>query len=216
VKRKPNRNFLVFGFDYLMMLVLAAICNIDIWGQAAHEVLGLAIAVVFCVHIVLNRKWVAAMLRRLNKPNLPPVEQPSITGHRPERPRPKVATPGRDFWIDVALVVSFLASVASGIASSRVLFGRGNDGVWQAVHLVFVVLALTLTGVHLGRHWNWVKGVATKLRRRATPVTFWLVTAVALLALFGVGGILAPGVIAVIAVVTVIVRTRLSKTRKVS
>jgi hypothetical protein len=198
-RRKPNRNSLILGFDCLMALAVAATCNAHIWGLAVHEVLGLVIPVVVCVHVVVNRKWAVAMLRKLGP-------RPAATDGPASGQRKKGAAPSWDFWIDVALVVSFLGLVASGVVGSRVLFGWGGDPVWQSVHLSFAAASLALAGVHLGRHWNWVKGVAGKLRRRAAPVVFWLVLGVASLALVSFGGVWAPGFIAVIAVATVALR----------
>ncbi|MDR3070479.1 MAG: DUF4405 domain-containing protein [Propionibacteriaceae bacterium] len=205
-KRKPNRNFLVLGFDFLMLLAVVATCNVHFWGLAAHEVLGLAISAVFCVHIMLSRKQIAVMIRKLARPNPPQGAPSTVGGPTLDLPRRKAATRRWDFRIDAALAFSFAATVVSGIASSRVLFGWGGDSIWLEVHQAGAGLSLALTGVHLGRNWNWVKAVAVKLRRQAAPAAFWLAVSVASLAILVFGGVGMPVYTVAFAAATVSVR----------
>jgi hypothetical protein len=60
--------------------------------------------------------------------------------------------------------------------------------------------------VHLGRHWNWIKGVTIRLHRQAIPIVFWTLVVVACLAVVSFGGVWVPAYITVITAATVRLR----------
>ncbi len=119
--------------DVAMAIVLLAIMTTALVQEMPHEYLGIAIFVLMVVHIVLNRKWLAAALRgRLGIQYAPHIV------------------------LIVALVVCFVGMVASSLVLSKFAFGflpAMPGASWaRRVHMLFSYWMFVLTFAHMGLH----------------------------------------------------------------
>jgi hypothetical protein len=54
-------------FDVILLVLFAVMCNTNSTGTLTHEVLGLVYVALIAVHLILNRKWVAVLLKGKNE-----------------------------------------------------------------------------------------------------------------------------------------------------
>lgn len=119
--------------DLAMVIVLSLLFRKNTLGMAFHEIAGLIILAVFIFHVVLNRKWVAAITSHL------------FTARATIR--------AKICWlIDAVLAVCFVLIGLSGILMSKVVFHFNVAGNWKTLHYFCAALALILAGAHLGMH----------------------------------------------------------------
>jgi protein-S-isoprenylcysteine O-methyltransferase Ste14 len=54
---------LKLSLDIVLLVMFAVMCNTNATGTLAHEVLGLVYVALIAVHLILNRKWLAALFK---------------------------------------------------------------------------------------------------------------------------------------------------------
>lgn len=127
-------------------------------GLTWHEWIGVALVVLFAVHVVLHADWVVRITKRMFQ-RLPARE--------------------RVTWIiDAVLFVSMTFVLVSGILISReampfVGWTPGNDRFWTEMHTTFASLVVFAVAAHMALGWKWVTTVIRRIfrRRRRTAVT---------------------------------------------
>lgn len=129
---KGNRAIKI-AVDVAMAIVLLAIMTTALVQEMPHEYLGIAMFVLMVVHVVLNRKWLAAALRgKLGA---------RYTLH---------------IVLIVALVACFVGMVASSLVLSKYAFGflpAMPGASWaRRVHMLFSYWMFVLTFAHMGLH----------------------------------------------------------------
>lgn len=164
--------------DIVMCLALVLLYKAKVLTLTYHEVMGCAILLVFLVHVLLNRKWVASVGKKLFSPSTP-------------------ARTKFSYWMTVALVVCFLAIIITGVFFSKIVF-KGLFGpdyepakIWRTLHLWFSAVSLVLVGVHVGLYWDMVRGFFKKYVT-LPATTAKVVSYVALAAVVVWGGISIP------------------------
>ena len=119
--------------DLLMIVVIATLYHKNVISLMYHEVVGLVLGLLFVLHLFFNRKWVAGVLK--NRANL--------SG------RVRALA-----WVDILLVVSWLAATITGVLISRKVFQIELEGMWIPLHFFSSAVALLLTAVHIAMHRN--------------------------------------------------------------
>ena len=162
--------------DAAMTVVLLLLMGYSSIGEEAHEWLGIGMTVLFVLHHILNRKWIAALFRG------------RYTAYR-------VLQTLLACVIFVGLVLSactgimlskhvfrFL-SMETGMADARELHLR--SGYWN-----FILLSL-----HLGLHWIMIIGVIGKRCQNKSGLLKWLALLLAAgIAAYGIHALLARNV----------------------
>ena len=152
--------------DVLMMIVLALMYSKRALGMGFHEIGGLILIGVFLIHKGLNFSWIRRVTVKLAKAD------------------------GRTrlMWIvDALMLVAFLLIGLSGILISKVAFPSlaVQGGSWKVIHYSASAVALILVGVHLGLHYNYLKGIFS--RRIKLPKLVAVALTVVIMAYGGYG-----------------------------
>ena len=130
------------ALDIALALVLVAVMTTALVQEAPHEWLGVALFVLMTAHIVLNRKWLAAVFR---------------------------GRYGALRVLQVVMLVGLVACVVGQIASSLVLskhaFGflpaLPGAGWARRVHMLCSYWAFALAFAHAGLHMRTPKGMSS-------------------------------------------------------
>ena len=130
------------ALDIALALVLVAVMTTALVQEAPHEWLGVALFVLMTAHIVLNRKWLAAVFR---------------------------GRYGALRVLQVVMLVGLVACVVGQIASSLVLskhaFGflpaLPGAGWARRVHMLCSYWAFVLAFAHAGLHMRTPKGMSS-------------------------------------------------------
>jgi len=135
-----KKNTVKIILDSVMAFVLMFMYKKGVLGLGFHEIAGIAVCLLFIIHILLNRKWVAAATKALFSKE--------TTG--------KVRA---CYIVDLLIALSFLGLLVTGLGISKIVFKQiaflGNAG--NPFHFFFGGLSLILLGIHLGLHWDWIK-----------------------------------------------------------
>lgn len=122
----------------LMILCILIVMDYHFIDNAIHEILGLFIVMLFFIHNALNRQWYTAigkvkmdLLRILN----------TITNL-------------------LLLVMTFLVSVTGVLISQTVFssFSLSDNLLAHQLHILSAYLGFILSAIHLGFHWNALRG----------------------------------------------------------
>jgi hypothetical protein len=118
--------------DIILLLLFGVMCNTGVTGTQFHEVAGLAYAALIGLHLVLNRKWIAAAVKR------------KLRGRR-------------SAWmsvVNIALLVDMIVILATGIRVSHYIFPaavKASSAV-LVVHAICGVVAAVLVLTHVLLH----------------------------------------------------------------
>ncbi|QQO07877.1 DUF4405 domain-containing protein [Breznakiella homolactica] len=163
-----NTNLKKILFDLVLVVLLVMVYSVSATGLIFHEIAGLVIFALFGVHLFYNRRWIVQAGKRIFDKNF--------------SSRQRLL-----YVVDLLLLVSFLVCRVSGVLISKVLFGLEGAMAWKAAHMLSAMLALVLTGVHLGLHWKMI--LHTLKTRFPMPVAARRILAGGLLALVMVSGV---------------------------
>jgi hypothetical protein len=120
-------------------------------GAAVHEWLCVAVIVPLLFHVIVNWDQTLAVLRRFA-----------------ERLR---ATPKVNLLVDVALFVTAVTVMLSGLLISRSVAGAFDvvivpSSLWVSTHSWAADATILLLLVHFALHWRWIVNTAGRIRRR--------------------------------------------------
>ncbi len=137
--KRLRKNGWKFLLDIVMMFLLALMYNKRVLGMSFHEIGGLALAGLFIIHKLSNRRWIKAVTSGL------------ISTHTPVRQKV--------YWVlDLLLLLCFAYIIFSGIMISKVVFpGIEGNSSYKLGHYAVAALVLALTGIHAGLHFGWIK-----------------------------------------------------------
>jgi Na+/H+-dicarboxylate symporter len=133
--------------DLGMFVGLLAAFNPAWTGMALHEWLSVALIVPLLLHLIINWEWTVRVLNTFAE---------------------RLFHASRlNLLVDVALFVSAVAVMLSGLVVSSVISGvfgvaNGASALWVAVHSVSADAAVALLLLHLGLHWRWILNVSRK------------------------------------------------------
>jgi len=123
------------ALDCVLLAICATIFSKNVISLMYHEVVGLVLFLLFAVHIAFNRKWLAAL---------------QGAKRRSGRARATVV-------VNLLLILSWAGVLVTGILVSKKLFPFQISSL-NPLHFFFSALALVMTGVHFGLHWNYFWG----------------------------------------------------------
>lgn len=147
-----SRTAFALWLDVLLLLLFLLIQSPRITGVAAHEIIGIAIAVPLLVHMLLSWHWIISKARRL-------FANGSV--------RTRI-----NYAINVGLFLAMVLVIVSGIMVSRVVLPWAGmptiyDGDWFELHDSTSNVLFVAIGLHLAMNWGWVLAA---LRQRAFTV----------------------------------------------
>ena len=118
--------------DIILLFLFGILCNTGVTGTAFHEIAGLAYIALIIVHLVLNRKWVAALFKG------------KLHG------RKSVVTAAEN----AALLVNLLVILITGIRVSHFLFPAAvkAGSLFIIAHIIGGVVAAGLVLTHILLH----------------------------------------------------------------
>lgn len=122
-------------FDCVLIAICATLFSKNVISLMYHEVVGLVLLILFIVHVVFNRKWVSRVFSGKMK-----------TG------KSKVA-----LVVNALLVLSWICVMVTGVLVSKKLFPFQISSL-NPLHFFSAALALVMTGIHFGLHWNYFWG----------------------------------------------------------
>ena len=123
------------GLDCVLIAICATLFSKNVISLMYHEVVGLVLLLLFVVHVIFNRKWVSRVFSGKLK-----------TG------RLKVT-----LVVNALLVLSWLCVMVTGVLVSKKLFPFQISSL-NPLHFFSAALALVMTGIHFGLHWNYFWG----------------------------------------------------------
>ncbi|MFX3625006.1 MAG: DUF4405 domain-containing protein [Ectobacillus sp.] len=146
-----RKTYVKFGLDILMAITFVLLFNKRVLGGLTfHEIAGLALAVAFLTHILLNINWVKQVTLRLFDRKLP----------------------GKTrfcYLLNLLLLIAMAIIMVSGIVVSRVVFPNlniGSERWFETVHISLSFIVLGLVGIHVGLHWQWAVKVWSNIWKR--------------------------------------------------
>lgn len=132
--------------DLLMILLMLVCFAYQLTGNAAHEIVGVALFALFAIHHLLNRRWFAVLFKG---------------GYNARR----IISTAVNFLM---LGVMVLLAISAVIMSRDVFDFQIRSGLdTRGFHTMAASWGLILMSVHLGLHWHTV--VAAVMERK-TPV----------------------------------------------
>lgn len=166
--------YIKFGLDIIMAVIFVLLFNKRVLGGLAfHEIAGLAMAVIFFTHILLNWKWVKNVTWKLFDKKL--------------AFKIKIG-----YLLNVLLLISMTFIIISGILVSKVVFPNieiANEQWFKISHITISFIVLILVGAHVGLHWKWVVNVFKNIFSVKAPKrVFGILAKVAAVAFLVFGG----------------------------
>lgn len=161
--------------DSVMSVLFLLLMNLTLTGIAWHEVIGIAIPVLFAVHLLFNRQWIR-----------------SLTTHfRSANRRGQTL-----FLLGGMLGLAVAVTIGSGIRLSQILFpalAATDTGSWHRIHVAASWTSLLLLLVHVTLHGRWLMNLirqlkpADSLRAAGVKLSLLLVATTAVYSLLNVG-----------------------------
>jgi cytochrome b561 len=144
-----SRTAFALWLDVLLLLLFLLIQSPRITGVAAHEWLGIAIAVPLVIHMLLSWHWIISKARRL-------FANGSV--------RTRI-----NYAINLVLFIVMVAVIVSGVLVSRVVLPWAGiqtiyDADWFELHDSASNVLFVAIGLHLAMNWGWVLAA---MRRRS-------------------------------------------------
>lgn len=137
-----------FWLDLFIFAAFLTFMQPALTGIALHEWLAAAAILTFLLHILTQWDWIIAVGKRFFK-NL--FHQSRL-----------------NFVLDALLWISMITVILSGFLISRSLLPslgipEARNFFWRRIHDISANLTLLLVAVHVGLHWDWIIGTASRI-----------------------------------------------------
>ncbi|NMC56907.1 MAG: DUF4405 domain-containing protein [Eubacteriaceae bacterium] len=147
--RKNNKNLYKMILDIVMTIIIVLLMKMAFIGVALHEILGIAVFVLFLIHKLLNIKIIKSLFNKFSQKNI--IKKIIII-------------------IDMILLIDITLIVLTGIIISQYIFNNifsvSNMSLFSAIHHSSSYFGLMLISVHLGLHWNFVLNMFRKIFKK--------------------------------------------------
>ena len=148
--------------DLVMVLLLPVLMGYSLVGELYHEIVGILMGVLFAAHLILNRKWFAAIFKG------------KYTARR-------VVTTA----VNILLILCVLTSMVSGIFISKHIFSflgiSVGASLMRTLHMLAAYWGFILMSFHAGTHGGII---LSKIRNKTAKYT--VSTVFLLIAAYGV------------------------------
>lgn len=147
--------------DIIMIVLLLLLMAYQVTGEAAHEWMGLAMAVLAIIHQILNLQWYRSLLKG-------------------KYPAARVAIN----LTDIFLIIAFILTVYCGMSMSRYavpfLHGMAKIFFVRRTHLSVSYWLFVLMGIHLGFHiWAmFIKSQYSGKKQTAVSICFAVIAGI--------------------------------------
>ena len=154
--------------DVCMTICLLLLMAYSLVGEVVHEIIGIAIFVLFILHHILNRRWIKGIVKGKYTPYR--IVQTLLV---------------------IAILILMAGSMISGIILSDNIFSfikiTGMSMTARRVHMFCAYWGFIVMSVHLGIHWNMVVNMTGRLFNAPSVVRGWLARVIAfIVAIYGV------------------------------
>ena len=154
--------------DVCMIICLLLLMAYSLVGEVAHEVIGISIFVLFVIHHILNRRWIATITKGKYSPLR--IIQTILV---------------------FVILILMIGSMVSGIILSDNIFKfvkvTGVSMLARQVHMFCAYWGFMVMSVHLGIHWNMTVAMAGRLFRKSSALRSGLAKGAAvLIAVYGI------------------------------
>lgn len=139
-----RRNLLKWCLDGILIFLFVLMFRKRVISMRFHEIGGLVLLGVIVLHIVLNYRFIFTVTKKIFCK----------------------AIPGKTklgYVIDICLLILFVLIGVSGAMMSKVVFSFNGGSQWKTIHYTSSALTLVLIGIHVGLHWNYIKGIGKKI-----------------------------------------------------
>lgn len=131
-------------------------------GEVAHEVIGIAIFVLFVIHHILNRRWIASITKGKYSPLR--IIQTILV---------------------FVILILMIGSMVSGIILSDNIFKfvkvTGVSMLARQVHMFCAYWGFMVMSVHLCIHWNMIVNMTKKIFKNSSIVRSWIARVMAII-----------------------------------
>ena len=131
--------------DFVLIILCCTIFSKNSISLAYHEIVGLTLGVLFLVHIVFNRKWIPAAIKKLSDKNYSAKNKVLLV-------------------IDILLIMFWIAVIVTGVLVSKKVFAFSLNYL-NPYHFFFAAVSLILTGIHIGFHFDYLHNYIKKAIR---------------------------------------------------
>ena len=146
-----NRKTKIFVNILLFLSVIIGLIPTEIMPVYTHYFFGLLFAVLFLIHIFLNRKWCVTMTKAL------------ISG----KPNQKAK---RQYCTDLLLLILWILVILSGFSAMGYAMGYGNEFIiYKHAHVVFSRIGSLVILIHLYQHKGQIRSYFKKINGKAPP-----------------------------------------------
>ncbi len=149
--------------DIGMTVCLLLLMPYSLLNETAHEWIGMAMLVLFIVHHIWNRKWLASMAKG------------KYTAYRVTQT-----------VLVIGMLALMMGSMVSGVFLSNHIFKginiTGTYMIARQVHIFCAYWGFVVMSLHLGMHWNMVVTMTGRLWKQPSIIRKWVVRSVAVIA----------------------------------
>lgn len=137
------KRIIKIAVDLSMFILLTLLMGEHLISEAVHEWIGVAVFVLFIVHIVLNYRWYATLFKG------------RYTAKR-------IVQTVINFLLLMAILLCIISSLfVSGNVFAFLNLNNGHLG--RILHLIITAWVYILCALHLGFHWNGFVALGTKI-----------------------------------------------------
>lgn len=129
-----------------MFCLIISLMRITITGMLWHEILGIAVFVVFILHKLLNLNWIKAISKNIFSGKL--------------NTKTKVT-----FFVDFLMLIATIFTAISGIGISKnvlIQFEFNDMQLWTIIHYISAYSLFALISIHLGMH---LKAIISSIKK---------------------------------------------------
>jgi len=126
-------------FDLVLTVVMIVLMIYTLTGDFWHEVLGIAIFLMFFVHVAVNYKWIVAVTKKL------------FNG--------KFTLSKLKYILNFLLFIAVIITAVSGILIAKeilTIFNTDNFPLWIFIHALSAYISLAIISIHIGLHWKMI------------------------------------------------------------
>lgn len=140
-KTRFSRNRINLYLDIGLAAVFLLTMGFRFTGTRNHELLGLALGGVICIHLLLHRRWIYDVTRRFFAPLF--------------------HVSRLNYVLNLVMLIDMVVVIVTGLLISRTLGlhwqlgGQIQAGAYR-LHIVGSSFGLLLVGLHVARHWQWL------------------------------------------------------------